>query len=56
VLNDLEEIHGPIVKQYFQEGVVYVWNKDPHSHGGFIRWALSQKHTFLVSTVHLVRY
>jgi monoamine oxidase len=51
VLNDLEKIHGPIVKQYFQEGVAQVWNRNPHSHGAFIHRAPSEKYTFLVSRI-----
>jgi hypothetical protein len=50
-LTKLEHIHGPIVRKYFQEGIVYMWNKNRHAHGGFIHRMPYQKYNLVVSRV-----
>jgi len=44
VLSELEKIHGPVVRQEYEEGVVKNWNKDKFSHGGFVMLEPYQKY------------
>ncbi len=39
-------------ENYFKEGVVQVWNKNPHSRGAFVHRAPNEKYTFLVSFIN----
>ncbi len=47
-LTELERIHGPIVKKHYEEGIIYMWDKNRHSHGGFIHRQPTQKYSLVV--------
>jgi hypothetical protein len=54
-LTELEKIHGPIVKKHYEEGLVYMWNKNRHSHGGFIHREPNQKYNLVVGRLTFSR-
>lgn len=46
VLGELEDIHGPVVREEYEEGAVYNWNKDKWSRGAFVMLEPYQKYNF----------
>jgi hypothetical protein len=52
-LTELERIHGPIVKKHYEEGIIYMWDKNRHSHGGFIHRQPTQKYSLVVRYLKL---
>jgi len=46
-LEELSKVHGPVVRQEFEESVIYNWNKNPHTHGAFIMQESYQKYNYM---------
>jgi len=46
-LDELEKIHGPIVRSEYEEGFIYNWMQDKFSHGAFVMQEPFQKYNFM---------
>jgi len=46
-LDELSKVHGPVVRQEFEEAVVYNWNLNPHTHGAFVMHETFQKYNYM---------
>jgi len=47
VLSELEKVHGPIVREEYEDGFVYSWMTNEYSHGAFVMQEPYQKYNFM---------
>jgi len=59
VLEELELIHGPVVREEYEDAIIKNWNKDEFSHGAYVMLEPFQKYNFkesLSASVDNIRF